>query len=219
MRLAYGLHKPWPWTVRACGWHARWRTSPLGGYACAPDLRRAASMAQQSASEGGGAGPVKLINATTSPRCAPVGCKNARMSVRHRRRRGRDERSGGGGQNARRATRGVPLIAAGSGSAVSGCRGRRVCLAVRWISIVSIPASVPSRAKPITSRGPGQAKPPVPGWPVYGHLRVAHLLPLDGGRRLRRDVVAHAVDTAHLVDYPVRDRAEHLVRHVVPAEC
>ena len=41
-------------------------------------------------------------------------------------------------------------------------------------------------------------------------------LPLDGGRRLGRDVVRDAVDAPHLVDDPVRGARQHVVRDVRP---
>src|SRR5919201_85586 len=42
------------------------------------------------------------------------------------------------------------------------------------------------------------------------------LFPLDGARRLRRDVEHHPVDALDLVDDPVRDPRQHLVRHARP---
>src|SRR5262245_34215726 len=44
----------------------------------------------------------------------------------------------------------------------------------------------------------------------------ATLLPLDRGRRLRRDVVDDAVHALHLVRDAVRDRGEHVVREPRP---
>ena len=45
---------------------------------------------------------------------------------------------------------------------------------------------------------------------------VGFLFPFDGRRRLRRDVVANAVDTLHLVDDVVRDLGKELVGQVSP---
>jgi len=45
---------------------------------------------------------------------------------------------------------------------------------------------------------------------------LAESLPLDRCRRLSRDVVHDAIDSAHFIDNPVRDARQHLVRNRRP---
>src|SRR5438477_12378835 len=55
-------------------------------------------------------------------------------------------------------------------------------------------------------------------FPVYadGFPIAANLFPLDGGRRLRANVVNDPVDSLDLIDDPARNPPEHLVREREP---
>src|SRR5690606_74298 len=117
---------------------------------------------------------------------------------------------------------------AGSAVAVSTWTSapRRACSTARsWTWVSMPPTRGGKQSETCTIRrvpGGGSAppsafrliSPPSPG-SVSG-LNLADSFPLDGARRLGRDVQYHAVDLRDSVGDPVRDRGEHLVGHPRP---